>query len=518
LFLEIHVIESKDTEVLRRYPTNQTGRDRPSARLQLDETVMRKACPHQYISRMIWTSAVLGVLSLFGNVTVATAAEPVAPTLRATGTGSCAALACHGGRREPLDLKGSEYSFWSTYDPHRKAYGVLFDDRSKIIEKNYRNLATLEESAPERDTTCLSCHVHQNFQKHEIALEESFVSDGVGCEACHGPAEKYLTAHTQTWWKGLSNRDKSEHFGMVDTKDLSGRIEQCATCHVGTPQAEVNHDLIAAGHPRLLFEFANQQSKHPKHWRVEADKARNVDYEVRAWALGQVVATRSSLNLLESRAIKADSKAKDNSAPWPEFAEFDCYSCHHDLKYKGYRQDLYDKDRSIRPGTLAWGDWTLDGVRKIAEVKDASKDDSALARLQKLMASPGPKASEVAKLSREASQELAPLIARVERETFGQREVDGLLSVFIRSSELPKAADWTPAARTYLGFVALAHARADMGGPGLDSEVVDRFEKLRSSLNVPIPVGDERLLDSPANFDPNKVTIELRSIREIFPR
>ena len=41
------------------------------------------------------------------------------------GTGSCAATACHGGRREPLDLKGSEYGFSGAYDPHGRAYQVL---------------------------------------------------------------------------------------------------------------------------------------------------------------------------------------------------------------------------------------------------------------------------------------------------------------------------------------------------------------------------------------------------------
>jgi hypothetical protein len=448
----------------------------------------------------------------------ASATEPATPGLRYVGTGSCAAAACHGGRREPLGLKGSEYAFWSAYDPHRKAYGVLFDDRSKVIERNYRNLATLEESAPERDATCLSCHVHPNFEPTRVELEEHLVADGVGCESCHGPAERWLSVHAEGWWKGLPDREKFERFGMTPTKDLTARAEQCAVCHSGTPEAEVNHDLIAAGHPRLLYEFSNQQAKQPKHWRIEDDKARTPDYEVRAWALGQTVNSRSSLKLLESRATRA--AASTNPAPWPEFAEYDCYSCHHDLKQPSRRQD--GPRTEAGPGALPWGDWTLGSVRRIAAEKGLTSIDSkesALGRLQALMAKPGPDPAEVARLAKMASAEVSSLIDRVERESFGLSEVDSLLAGLMKSTTTPGASEWTPAARDYLGFVALGRARGDLGGAPLDGLTIERLSALRATLNVPnIRPGDGRLVDSPADYDPARVSTELRSIRQIFPR
>ncbi len=480
---------------------------------------MRPLKPHKMRPAYIFgTTFALCVLAVSPRSLPAQTLRPTQPALRYVGTGSCAALACHGGRREPLGLKGSEYSFWSTYDPHRKAYGVLFDDRSKIIERNYRRLGSVEKAAPENDATCLSCHVHPNFSPKSVEFEQHLVADGVGCESCHGPAERWLSAHSERWWKGVSDRDKFELFGMTPTKDLTYRAEQCAVCHIGTPEAEVNHDLIAAGHPRLLYEFSNQQAKQPRHWRIEDDKSRTPDYEVRSWALGQTVGTRTSLRLLESRAQRAQEIHEPG--PWPEFAEYDCYSCHHDLKQPSRRQDLSRGD--VKPGELAWGDWTLNGTRRIATEKSFTSidsADSALGRLQRLMANPSPNASDVTRLSRLASAELVPLIERIEQERFSLRQVDGLLSGLLRSSESADAAEWTQAARGYLGVVALARARSDLGGPALDGLAVDRLTSLRSSLNIPtIRPGDSRLVDSPADYDPSRVTTELRSIREIFPR
>ena len=77
---------------------------------------------------------------------------------------------------------------------------------------------------------------------------------------------------------------------MRPTKDLLARGQACAECHVGKGTADVNHDLIAAGHPRLNFEYGSQLAKLPKHWRVADDKARHPDYEAKVWALGQILA------------------------------------------------------------------------------------------------------------------------------------------------------------------------------------------------------------------------------------
>ncbi|HEV8058888.1 MAG TPA: hypothetical protein VGP68_03395, partial [Gemmataceae bacterium] len=70
--------------------------------------------------------------------------------------------------------------------------------------------------------------------------------------------------------------------------------------------------------------------------------------EVRAWALGQVLSAQAALELLATRA-------SDTGRPWPEFAEYDCFACHHDLKSKSWRaaEQLHGRE----PGTPNWGGW-----------------------------------------------------------------------------------------------------------------------------------------------------------------
>src|SRR5262249_30811062 len=142
--------------------------------------------------------------------------------------------------------------------------------------------------------------------------------------------------------------------GFHDTKNLRSRAEACIRCHVGDREMDVNHDLIAAGHPRLRFEYGAYLANYPKHWKESADRARNPDHQARAWLIGQLVSARASLRLLAHRA-EAGGK------PWPEFSEYNCAACHHDLGGKE-RGGL----GSRQAGDLPWGTWYLALVPELA--------------------------------------------------------------------------------------------------------------------------------------------------------
>ena len=51
------------------------------------------------------------------------------------------------------------------------------------------------------------------------------------------------------------------------------QAQVCVGCHVGAPAKDgvpardLNHDLMAAGHPRLIFELSSYQANMPPHWR-----------------------------------------------------------------------------------------------------------------------------------------------------------------------------------------------------------------------------------------------------------
>ena len=261
-------------------------------------------------TRFLIASAVLGLFAARGVA----AAEPAASY---TGSGSCSSSQCHGGLRPRTDgrVLQNEHTVWVTKDPHSEAYAHLLEERSKTIARNLK----LERS-PEREPRCLTCH---SLDAPEARRGRTFdPADGVSCEACHGPAEKWLGPHTTRGW---SHRQSVE-LGMRDTKDPLVRAETCSPCHVGGTGKKVDHELYAAGHPDLVFEMQWASASMPRHWREPAD--RGPFFATRLWAVGEAVHLRDQMY----RA------GRPHAGSLPEFAEFDCGSCHHELVQKSWRQ------------------------------------------------------------------------------------------------------------------------------------------------------------------------------------
>jgi hypothetical protein len=236
---------------------------------------------------------------------------------------SCAASSCHG--RGHAGGTRSEYLTWAPdlrpgkpNDAHSRAYQVLFNPVSKRIAE----LMQLPKPAHET-TLCLKCHAVEQVQPAEA------LSEGVGCCGCHGPAKKWLAVHYQPAWKKLTNFEKWEQYGFLPVRNLTARAMNCAGCHVGDGTREVNHELIAAGHPRLAFELAGLHSTpgYRKHWKESLPPA---EFELRAWVIGQATSLRSATVLLQDRARRVEES--DAEVDWPEFAGYSCVSCHRAIR------------------------------------------------------------------------------------------------------------------------------------------------------------------------------------------
>lgn len=433
-----------------------------------------------------------------------------------TGSGSCAATACHGGRREPLDLKGSEYTFSEAYDPHVRAYAVLFDERSLRIEKNYRRLANLELAKPSEDDSCLRCHVYQGFDSKATRSRtlEFTVADGAGCESCHGPAGKWLVPHVEVGWKGLNERQKLDLFGMRPTKDLLARGANCTECHVGLGATDVNHDLIAAGHPRLNFEYGSQLAKLPKHWRVAEDKARHPDYEAKVWALGQLLSAGASLDLLASRATRSISE--DSNAPWPEFAEYSCFSCHHTLVKDGWPSA--NASTAGKLGGSRWGTWYSPMTKVLVPVSpglDLDRGDSAFGLLRAEMNRPQPDPALVARRARAAAGELGRVAEALNHDQIVPGKIRSMLDLALASDDPGRPLDWDAAARQYLAIVAFDKASGETNSSGSNRPSPARLLRLLANLDLPRTVeGRSGLFDSPARWDLEQVRADFRRLLE----
>lgn len=326
------------------------------------------------------------------------------------GVGGCMSSLCHGATKDlPADSRilGTEYAIWHSQDTHAHAYKALTEDRGKQMAKILR----IADDDATKDERCTVCHV--------VGSPEKSKSDGVACEACHGPALKWLGPHTKIDPPGSRvNYDNSVSLGMFDTRDPVKRVEICLGCHLGNPERkdergqvkeprrEVDHELIAAGHPDLPFELITFTAAQPAHHRPRPAKDR-----ARAWAVGQAAILREAMLLLKDHAEKK----------WPEFSDLECYQCHHDLRQKSGR--ILRGYGSRTPGSLQLNQARFEVLRDLVTVAAPDQQmplETGLTRLTGLVEK---KVTDGTAIAREA-ESLANIAALLIRDHFAKDEID----------------------------------------------------------------------------------------------
>jgi hypothetical protein len=299
--------------------------------------------------------------------TAAAQAPPPKPSGEAgtyTGPGSCSAVACHGAIRAVAGSRilQTEYSTWIAQDRHARAADAL----SGAVSQRMGHLLGIAQ--PEHASKCLACHA---LEVPPSARARTFTEEGVSCEACHGPATGWLGYHVTK----DARHDESVRRGMYDTKDVVKRTERCLTCHLGTAEKSVDHEMIAAGHPDLVFDLEAFSAAMPRHWREGSTD--DAYAPVRTFAVGQLVHLRASLDRLSRRVA---------GPVWPEYAELDCFACHHSLTRPedSWRQ-AQGYERRARPGNPPLNVARYVTARRVLAAWDAaaaSELDVAMTHLQ----------------------------------------------------------------------------------------------------------------------------------------
>lgn len=157
-------------------------------------------------------------------------------------------------------------------DPHGRADSILGAQRSKRIGEAL-GIADTTKSAQ-----CTVCHSPMQSAAPERLVHDLKPNRGVSCEACHGPAEKWLRFHTRP---DVSHAQRVAA-GMRDLENPAQRANTCAGCHLHLPSG-----LQAAGHSELRFELARQLAELPPHWT--GDTALDAP---RTWIAGQATSLR----------------------------------------------------------------------------------------------------------------------------------------------------------------------------------------------------------------------------------
>jgi hypothetical protein len=300
--------------------------------------------------------------------------------------------------RATTSVQQNEYSTWVIQDKHAQAFAVL----SNPVSVRIARILGLPSAATA--PRCLACHSLNPPESERARMFDT--SDGVSCESCHGPASNWLGPHTTREW----THQQSVEAGMTDLRDLSSRTRQCLTCHLGAADKAVDHELIAAGHPDLYFELASFSAVMPRHWKPKPDAG--AWDEVKQLAVGQAAQLREHLARLSRNAT---------TGVWPEYAELDCFACHHSLVSA---RDSWQQERGYpnrKPGNPPWNISRFVVLRHIAREFDsnaAQQLEAAINSLYALVSAVGNDRTRVAAEATRIGGLAAQLETRVKAGTF----------------------------------------------------------------------------------------------------
>ncbi|MEO7936745.1 MAG: multiheme c-type cytochrome [Dokdonella sp.] len=281
------------------------------------------------------------------------------------GVASCSNSVCHGASQPFRDsnVLQNEFAIWQEFDPHAKSWQTLGSDASKAIARK------LGIGDPATAKVCLDCHADS------IAADQRGdrfqISDGVGCESCHGGSELWLNAHAD---KSVTHQENLKN-GMYPTDQPIARARLCLSCHMGTADRMITHRIMGAGHPRLSFELDTFTWLHPHYKIGEAWTKRKGEWNgVRDWAVGQGVAAENLLELITNE--KAGWKGI-----FPELVLFDCHACHQLMSGRtwGPRQGT-----GLGPGVVRLNDSNILMFRHVLAPVDKAAAARVLAQVRGL--------------------------------------------------------------------------------------------------------------------------------------
>ncbi len=321
------------------------------------------------------------------------------PDMQAHSIVGCKAAGCHGSN--VADSKNWQRAFriWFDQDPHSRAYTSLLSQVSIVIVSKLAN-EDLKTTSPKYlailNSKCISCHSNEQAPEAERVL-------GADCQICHGDADAWGSEHYSSKWKSLGGR-RFENKEMLNVESVVSRAQICCSCHIGELNRmigtntgldrEVDHQMMAAGHPPMHFDFESYLRRYPVHWDSK-DEAIGLGSHTSMWRwrVGKLTATMTKLNLLAARAERSTAKIA-LIGNWPELSEYSCTSCHHSLEQSSWRQDR-------TANTIAdWDEWSVSQLD--CAIRDQSREQ-LLSQLTTLKAQVEQKVPDARKVAISAS-------------------------------------------------------------------------------------------------------------------
>ena len=358
------------------------------------------------------------------------------------GVATCATSACHGkiAAVPERNVQLNEYHLWSTQDRHSRAYQTLLSDKSKSIA-NKLNLPSAHTASQ-----CLACHA-DNVQSAKRGAKFQ-LSDGVGCEACHGGSEQWLKTHTEPNATHANNISA----GLYPSENPAKRAQLCLSCHVGTQNKFADHQMMAAGHPRLTFEMDTFNANQPAHYTVDSDylSRKGAQPLGQLWVAGQLENAKSLLTLIANHGGIFTSA---------NLAIYDCHGCHKPMKTSGL------KSNDMSAGHLPLGsprllDYSFDMLRVLfAQTLPTELPNwqNAIANLHAASANPVQLKTTTAK----ASALVAQLEQNLSAKPLDPNALRSLRRALAEQGSNGGADDFTSAEQTFLAIETLSYSLND---------------------------------------------------------
>ena len=148
------------------------------------------------------------------------------------GVATCAGGPCHGAASttKKTGVLQNEYLTWQVHDKHAKAYSVLEGDLGKRIAANL-GIGPATEAKQ-----CLDCHADN--VSPEMRGVQFKISDGVGCESCHGGSQRWLGPHVTGH---VDHAALVKDDGLYPTDRPVDRAKLCLSCHLGDDTHVITH-------------------------------------------------------------------------------------------------------------------------------------------------------------------------------------------------------------------------------------------------------------------------------------
>lgn len=388
------------------------------------------------------TISCLSRAAAFGLFLLGASARAQSPELPTShqhlGPASCASSACHG-RVSPesnANVRLDEYRIWSREDRHARAYQTLLNEQSQAIARKL-GIGPAHEAK-----VCLDCHADN---VPEAQRGEKFqLSDGVGCEACHGGSEAWLATHAEA---GATHADNLER-GLYPLSDVGRRAELCLSCHYGNSAKFAGHDMMAAGHPRLSFELVAFTANQPAHFDFDEDYERRKSPQppIRLWIEGLAHSVKAQTALLRSERVH-------RGGLFPELAVFDCHACHHPMDDRRNAQTAVHA--GLGQGAVRVNDSSALLLIAALEVFDPTQASALRGDLNALHRASARSLGDLRQAAARMDARMGDVLASIRGRSFKPQDLQSLRASLLRRAGAGAYRDFAAAEQAYFAIETL---------------------------------------------------------------